>query len=158
MRNSGLVSDFIYTGTAVFSPEIFRFLRHDFSGIVDTGFTGLIDHGGLGYMHHHGFWQDIGTLANFHLANLDNNFRILMFAERMKSSIGMLPHMVSEHASIESGTRVVDAVIGGGCIIQSGANVENSVLLPGTVVEKGALIRDSIAWRHGVIPVNSLTF
>ena len=49
IRKTGLASSFIYTGVAVLSPKIFRFMKAEFSGIVNTGFTGLIDNGGLSF-------------------------------------------------------------------------------------------------------------
>ncbi len=54
LRNTGLVSSLIYTGVAILSPEVFRFMKTEFSGIVDTGFTGLIDNGGLSFYRHDG--------------------------------------------------------------------------------------------------------
>ena len=73
LRNTSLGSSFIYTGTAVLSKEIFRYLKSGFSGIVETGFIGLVDNGGLGYYHHKGIWMDIGTMESYWKANLDRD-------------------------------------------------------------------------------------
>jgi mannose-1-phosphate guanylyltransferase len=150
-RNTGLQSSFIYTGTAVMSPSIFRHLSEEFSSIVETGFAGLIDNEGLGFYEHRGLWLDIGTLQNFYQANLDDNLRILQLEPRMKSRIGMWPHMVSGLASISPDACVHRSVLGEGCSIGPGAVVEHSVLLPGTVVQRDSIIRDSIAGPDWII-------
>ena len=153
MRGTGLLSQLIYTGTAVLSPAIFRHLREEFSSIVDTGFTGLIDHEGLGWYEHRGLWQDIGTLENFYRANLDDNLRILQLEHRLHRLIGMGPHMVSGQASISPDASVHRSVVGDRCMIGAGAVVEHSVLLPDTVVEGGSHIRNSIAGPGWVVPL-----
>ena len=144
-RGTGLSSSFIYTGTAVFSPEIFRHLKAEFSGIVETGFYGLVENEGLAFFEHRGLWQDIGTLPNFYRANLDDNLRILQLAERMKREIGFLPRMISGDASISPDARVKNSVVGANCAIAAGAVVERSVLLPGTIIERGETLRNAIA-------------
>ncbi len=153
MRGTGLLSQLIYTGTAVLGPAVFRYLSEEFSSIVDTGFTGLIDHEGLGFHEHGGVWQDIGTLQNFSRANLDDNLRILGLGERMLRRVGMGPCMLSATASIHSRARICDAVVGDRCVVGAGAEVEHSVLLPDTVVAEGSRIRDSIAGPGWVLPL-----
>jgi mannose-1-phosphate guanylyltransferase len=144
-RTTGLSSSFIYTGTAVLSPAIFRHLRAEYSGIVETGFYGLVENEGLAFFEHMGLWQDIGTLHNFYRANIDDNLHILQLAERMNRSIDLFPHMISERASISAGAHIVDSVAGECCSVASGAIVERSVLLPGTVIESDEVLRNTIA-------------
>ncbi|NTV02609.1 MAG: NDP-sugar synthase [Chlorobiaceae bacterium] len=153
MRGTGLLSQLIYTGTAVLSPAVFRYLCEEFSSIVDTGFTGLIDNEGLGWHEHRGLWQDIGTLQNFYRANLDDNLRILQLEPRMKQLLGMGPCMVSGSASIHPAAHVHRSVVGDRCVIGAGAGVEHSVLLPDTVVGEGAHIRNSIAGPGWILPL-----
>jgi mannose-1-phosphate guanylyltransferase len=153
MRGTGLLSQFIYTGTAMLNPEIFRYLRDEFSSIVDTGFTGLIDHEGLGFFEHRGLWQDIGTLQSFYRTNLEDNLRILQLEPRMRRLIGMGPHMVSVLASISPDARVQHSVVGDHCTIGAGAIVEHSVLMPGTAVPPGTTIRNSIAGQGWIVPI-----
>ncbi|NTU93515.1 MAG: NDP-sugar synthase [Chlorobiaceae bacterium] len=152
MRGTGLLSPLIYTGTAVLSPNIFRYLSDQFSSIVDTGFTGLIDHEGLGYYEHRGIWQDIGTLQNFYRTNLDGNLRILQLEPRMNRCIGISPRMVSSLAEISPGALVSQSVVGDRCSIAAGAVVEHSVLLPDTIVERGSVIRNAIAGPGWIVP------
>ncbi|NTU68386.1 MAG: NDP-sugar synthase [Chlorobiaceae bacterium] len=151
MRGTGLLSQLIYTGTAVLGPAVFRYLREKFSSIVDTGFTGLIDHEGLGCFEHRGLWQDIGTLQNYYRTNLDDNLRILQLEPRMKHLLGMGPCMVSGSASIHDDACVRQTVVGERCVIGAGAEVEHSVLLPDTMVGEGAHIRNSIAGPGWII-------
>lgn len=151
-RGSGLLSNSIYTGTAVLSPQIFRYLREEFSSIVDTGFAGLIDHEGLGCYDHRGMWQDIGTLDNFYRTNLDDNRRILRLAPKMARAISMEPCMLSPKADIAGSANVSDSVVGEGCSIGQAAVVEHSVLMPGTTVAAGSHIRNSIAGPGWAIP------
>jgi mannose-1-phosphate guanylyltransferase len=153
MRGTGITSQFIYTGTAVLSPDIFRHLSEEFSSIVDTGFTGLIDSVGLGFYEHAGLWQDIGTLQNFYRANLDDNLRILQLGERMERSIGMAPHMVSPLAEISERSNVTRSVVGPGVSISPNATVEHSVLLPGSNAGPDSVIRNSIAGPGWILPI-----
>ncbi len=144
LRNTGLASSFIYTGTAVLSPEIFRFLQEEFSGIVDTGFTGLIDNGGLSYYSHEGLWMDIGTMRNYWLANLDKTSAIMSMSHQMNLTIGMQPHPISPEAFISPDTEIFNSVIGKDCIIESGCTIRNSVLLPGVTIKQGSTINNAL--------------
>ncbi|NHQ59772.1 NDP-sugar synthase [Chlorobium sp. BLA1] len=144
LRNSGLVSSFIYTGTAVLTPEIFSYLQNGFSGIVDTGFTGLVDNGGLSYYQHEGVWMDIGTMANYWKANLDRESIISRMAAPMKRAIGMEPHRISPSAEISPDALISGSVIGRGCKIGPGCTITDSVLLPETEVRTGTTIINSV--------------
>ena len=143
-RNSALRSSFIYTGTAVLGPEIFRFLKNEFSGIVDTGFIGLVDNGGLGYYHHKGVWMDIGTLENYWKANLDQNSLIATMAGAMEREIGMHPHPLSPEAEISLEAEICRSVIGRGCRVGAGSIIRDSVLLSGVTIQPGSRIINSI--------------
>jgi len=144
MRNTGLISSFIYTGTAILSPEIFRFLRKEFSGIVDTGFTGLIDNGGLAYFRHEGLWMDIGTIPNYWQANLDRSSIIAGMAGNMNLAIGMQPHPISPEAVISPDAVISGSVIGRGCRIGKQCTIRDSVLLPGVEVKPGSTIINTV--------------
>jgi len=144
-RGTGLDSSFIYTGTAVLSPAIFRHLESGYSGIVETGFNGLVENEGLAFYVHKGLWQDIGTLPNFYRANLDDNLRILQLEAEMKQQISFFPHRISPEASISPDATVTNSVIGANCSIAKGAVVEHSVLLPGTMIGKDEVMKNSIA-------------
>jgi mannose-1-phosphate guanylyltransferase len=148
MRNTGLDSSLIYTGTAILSPEIFRHLKEEFSSIVDTGFTGLIDHGGLGAFRHTGSWMDIGTPRNYLCANIGLNMLPERLSKRIRDIIGIEPHRISAAASISPSATLVRSVAGHGCIIGKEAVIENTVLLPGAMVEAGERLRNCIRDRH----------
>ena len=143
-RNTGLVSSYIYTGTAVLSQKIFRFLTEEFSGIVDTGFTGLIDNGGLSYYRHEGLWEDIGSMQNYWQANLDTKSLITGMSDQMNLAIGMNPHSISPEAFISKDAEVSGSVIGKGCHVGADCTITNSVLLPGVTVTPGTAVINAV--------------
>ncbi|ABL64271.1 sugar phosphate nucleotidyltransferase [Chlorobium phaeobacteroides] len=151
MRNTGLKSSLIYTGTALLSPKIFRYLNEDFSSIVDTGFTGLIDHGGLGAFRHSGSWMDIGTPEDYLDANNGKGMLPERLTRRVRDAIGIEPHRIAADAWIASGARVIRSVIGSRCMVSRNAVVENSVLLPGAVVAEGECLLNSIRDRENTL-------
>lgn len=151
MRNTGLQSSLIYTGTALLSPTIFDYLREDFSGIVDTGFTGLIDNGGLGFYRHNGSWMDIGTLENYRQANTGTAMLPEKLAERIEASIGIAPGCIAPESDIGKGASIIRSVIGKGCTVGENARVEESVLLPGAVVSPGETLRKAIRDRNNTV-------
>jgi len=144
LRHTGLYSSFIYTGAAVLSPEIFRFMKAEFSGIVDTGFAGLIDNGGLSYYHHKGLWMDIGTMHNYWLANIETNCGMRNLFEPMHRAIGLSPHSISPEALISADATISNSVIGAGCTIGAESTITNSVLLPGVTIKPGSTIDNAI--------------
>jgi mannose-1-phosphate guanylyltransferase len=154
LRHTGLVSPLIYTGTAVLTPEIFRYLKEGFSGIVDTGFVGLVDNGGLSYYRHDGVWMDIGTMQNYWAANLDRASVIAAMAGLMNESIGMQPHQLSPEAEISHGALISNSVIGRGCRIGAECIIRDSVLLPGVEVKPGSTIINTVADPFNSIVLN----
>ncbi|MDG2112034.1 MAG: NDP-sugar synthase, partial [Actinomycetota bacterium] len=79
------------------------------------------------------YWLDTGTPEQFLEANLD--------VVTGKRSIDVGP-VVRGQADPEA--RVVDSVIGEGCVVAAGAVVERSVLFDRCVVEAGASVCDSV--------------
>jgi mannose-1-phosphate guanylyltransferase len=149
-RYTGLVSSLIYTGVAILSPEVFRFLRAEFSGIVDTGFSGLIDNGGLSFYRHNGLWMDIGTMKNYWLANINSPFIINNMAVPMKLAIGISPHVISPDTIISSDAMLYNSVVGKECIIGADCTIRNSVLLPGVNIKSGSTIVNAIVDPHSI--------
>ncbi len=147
-RNTGLVSSLIYTGISVLTPEIFRYMKEEYSSIVDTGFTGLIDNGGISFYQHRGLWKDIGTMQSYWKANLDTTGAIRNLAEPMKLATGLYPHAVSPEAFVSPDALVFGSVIGRGCRIGAECTIRNSVLLPGVEVKAGSTIINSIVAPH----------
>jgi len=143
-RNTGLVSSYIYTGIAVLSPKIFRFLQEEYSSIVTTGFTGLDCNPGQQHYLHKGLWMDIGTMQNYWHANLDTNSVITSMSNNMELTIGMYPHSISPEAVIHNDTQITGSVIGKGCHIGAHSTIMNSVLLPGVTIKPGSTIINSV--------------
>ncbi len=144
LRHTGLHSSFIYTGAAILSPKIFRFMKAEFSGIVDTGFTGLIDNGGLGFYQHNGLWMDIGTMQNYWFANIDADSGMDALSEPMHCAIGLSPHSISPDACISPDATLSRSVIGEGCTIGAGCTIINSVILPRTTIKPGSHVVNAI--------------
>ncbi len=155
MRKTGLVSSLIYTGTALLSPDIFRYLKEKFSSIVDTGFTGLIDHGGLGAFTHSGSWMDIGTPETYLSANTCQNMLPERLARRVRNAIGIEPQHISAKAEISPEALILRSVVGEGCMIGKGAVIENTVLFPGAKVAEGEQLRNSIRDRHDTLQLTA---
>jgi len=153
-RNTNLQSTLIYTGTAVLSPNIFRFMSAEYSSIVDTGFTGLIDNGGLGYYEHHGLWMDIGTMQSYWRANLDRSGVIGTLAVSMQSAVGISPNALAPDAVISADAAISRSVIGSGCRIGSGCCITNSVLLPNVAVKAGTVLTNAIVDPYSVTIMN----
>ncbi|TCD48073.1 nucleotidyltransferase family protein [Chlorobium sp. N1] len=152
-RGTGIHSPYVYTGSAVFSPEIFRHLESGFSSIVDTGFYGLVDGERLGCHLHRGLWQDIGTLGSYLQANLDTPAVGERLGPVLERTLGLRPHRVSPDARIAAGADVADTVVGAGCVIEAGCRVRRSVLLGGTVLESGTELEEAVADPFGATPV-----
>ena len=150
LRKTGLASSFIYTGVAVLSPKIFRFMKAEFSGIVDTGFTGLIDNGGLSFYRHEGLWMDIGTMHSYWLANIDTPSLMNNLAQPMKRGLGIYPHLIAPDAIISTDAILSRSVIGKGCTIGRECTIRNSVLLPGVTVMPGSSIINSIVDPYSI--------
>ncbi|ARM30170.1 NDP-sugar synthase [Prosthecochloris sp. HL-130-GSB] len=152
---TGLESDYIYTGAALLRPEIFTYLEHRFSSIVDTGFAGLMNHGGLAFFRHNGFWHDIGTPSGLWDLSIRHHDHITALADRMQKSIGRAPCMIAPGSEIHHGAKVVSSVVGNECIIERGARVERCILMPGTVIGKHETVTDSIVCTEGRIDITS---
>ncbi len=152
---TGVLNDYIYTGAAVLSPEIFRFLKHEFSSIVYTGYTGLIErYGGIGFYEHKGIWEDIGIPASLLKANMNLLGNPGQISRRFKAAFGRDIEMISGSAVIHGNASVKNSVIGEGCIVGDGAEVINSVLLKGSVVSDRMHVSDSIVMKSGIIRVS----
>ncbi len=149
----GMASDLIYTGLAVLSPLIFRYLKREFSSIVDTGYQGLIEDHTIGYLVHQGVWKDIGTLHSYWRANLemiDNRGDIV---ERIYSTLGLAPRVISSDAHIADSSVILNSIVGGGARVGKESIIENSVLLPGSVVRDGSTITDAVVYGESIIGV-----
>ncbi len=153
-RATGTGSGCIYTGAAILSPTIFRYLSTAQSSIVDTGFYGLIDNSGLDYILHPGFWHDIGTLHSLWALNIEHADTLETLAERMRKALGIEPKAIAEDAAIGMGAEVANSVIGKHCRVGRNANLQATLLMPGVTVPEGAMLEHCIAWKEGSIPVS----
>ena len=152
-RGTGTVSDFIYTGVAVLSPVIFKYLKDEFSCIVETGYSGLIDEYSLGYLPYQGFWQDIGTISSFWKANILNGRTILDLKDRMQNALNLKPTYISPFASVGNEAIVSESVLGEGSVVEGRTVVERSVVLSDSIVQNNASIKDSIVMKDHILKV-----
>ena len=139
---SGVASGLVYTGAAVLSPSIFRYLEKGFSSIVYTGYTGLITHERLDFYEHEGLWLDIGTIRSLRTASL--RLAGTPLANRAAADSGFDASPVALTARVADGAAVVDSVIGDESEVGAGAELAGSVLLPGARVEAGARITNAV--------------
>lgn len=150
--NTGVMSDYIYTGAAVLSPLIFKYLSADFSSVVYTGYIEMIKKHGLQFFNHTSFWEDIGSIESYWNVNM----RILnnqnLFNDRLSRSLNKNIEIISKSAVVNKGARIKKSVIGEECEIGENAFVENSVLLPRTAV-KNAVIKNSIVDRDRIYKI-----
>lgn len=155
-RSRDGASDLIYTGLAVLSPLVFRYLKKEFSSIVDTGYNKLIENHAIGYLAHKGIWKDIGSINSYWRANLDMIAEGRAIAERLSSMLGIAPQVISYGAHIADNSKILNSVIGEGARIGKNSTVENSVLLPGAAVLDGCSVIDSVVYGKSVIEVSRL--
>ncbi len=136
-----------FLGIAAFTPEIFKYLKHGFSDIVENGFIDLVKQEALGCHDHSGPWHDIGSiesyrLANMALLNMDEGFR-----NAVTSATGLGPRAIAPTARIGNNCSITRSVIGGECVVGDGAVIAESVLLPGAVVENSARVIKRVMFR-----------
>jgi len=153
-RATGSRSGCIYTGAAVLSPAIFRYLSTAPSSIVDTGFYGLVENHGLGYTLHPGFWHDIGTLRSLWALNIEYTEDLEALAKRIQNALGIVPEVIAHNAVIGHGAKVTNSVIGKNCRIGQNATLQATLLMPDSTVPDGAELENCIAWKEGIIPVS----
>ncbi|MFW5862454.1 MAG: sugar phosphate nucleotidyltransferase [Spirochaetota bacterium] len=128
---------FAYTGMAVLSPEIFKYLDDGFSSIVYTGYTSLIQHHTLVPFLHRGFWIDVGTTESYHRVNMDILDNIEYWQARFNSLTGVSPLVTGDGVVFEDDARVYRTVTGEGSILGEGCRLQNSVLFPGSRIDPG---------------------
>lgn len=129
-----------FLGIAMLTPEIFRYLKHGFSDIVENGFIDLVKRGSLGCHEYVGPWHDVGSIESYRRANMallemDNDFRTTV-----TNATAMEPVAVAATARIGGDCSIRRSVIGGKCVIGDGAVIEESVILPGVSVRAGEKI------------------
>ncbi len=148
---AGADSDYIYTGAAVLSPAVFRYLEAGFSSVVYTAYVDIIRKKRLNYFVHEGFWYDIGSPESLYRANmdfLDGNGALDAMAGDV---LGMKAEAVSPQARIGPGAVVTHSVVGAGAEIGRGSRVADSVLLPGARVTEGSLIEGALVYGDLVL-------
>ncbi len=142
---TGLDSGFVYTGAAVLSPEIFTYLKPEFSTIVYTAYIEFVQRNALNYFVHRGYWHDIGTAENLYRANMAM-LDCKAVASKLLEPLGISITPISPRASVHPDAVVEKSVVGARTVISKGARIVQSVLLPGANVADGAIVHDALLW------------
>ena len=146
-------SPFTYTGMAILTPLIFRYLEEKFSSIVYTGYTSLIENHELSFYQHDGYWLDVGTIDAYHRVNMDVMDNIEYWQERFRGIGEVIPLIDGDDVREAEGSRVIHTVSGKGSTIEQGSVVQDSVLLPGSHVPQKAKYNRVIIIDDTVIKV-----
>jgi glucose-1-phosphate adenylyltransferase len=103
-----------------------------------------------------GYWVDVGTVASYWQAHMDQlednppfdlNDRSWIIHTRTEERP---PVWIAKGASIEN------SMLSDGCEVSNGARVERSVLSPGVIVKEGALVRESILLTGTVVEAGAI--
>ncbi len=148
---SGIASSLIYTGVAVLSPKIFRYLVPEFSSVVYTGYVDLIRNERMHYQEHHGDWFDIGNAASYRETNLALLRRGNGLAERMRTALSIGMRAVDDGARIDPSADISGSVVGRNVSVGHGAVVRDSVLLPGSSVPAGCKVKNAVVCGDTII-------
>ncbi|MBI2851580.1 MAG: NTP transferase domain-containing protein [Chloroflexi bacterium] len=99
------------------------------------------------------YWQDIGTMGAYYMANMDIIARQPAF-----SLNGATPVLTADEDHSQSRifkqASVRNSIIGAGCVIKG--HVENSILSPGVWVEEQAVVRNSVVMYGGFVGYHSI--
>lgn len=143
---SNQIPSYEFSGVAVLSYEIFKYLSSDFSDIVETGFISLVKRGGMCAFIHNALWHDIGTLESYRRANIERIENIDDIAPIMRAAIGINPSIVAETARIDTSATVLSSIVGDGAHIGPGSFVYESVILPGARVGANERCERRVVW------------
>jgi glucose-1-phosphate adenylyltransferase len=114
----------------------------------------------------HAYWRDVGTIEQYHAANLDTlglEPRLNLFNPRWPilsgNYQGPVAHIVKasvENSDIAAGSLVHDAVIRNSLIrrevvIEEDVEIEDSIIMDYSVIRRGARIRRAIVDRYNTI-------
>ncbi|MBN2040152.1 MAG: NDP-sugar synthase [Spirochaetes bacterium] len=148
---TGGKSAYIYTGSGIVSPAIFKYLTNEFSSIVYTGYIDLIKYHSVGFYEHQGYWYDTGTIESYLNVHVELLKKVDELREQMSQILGLVPEIISADAEIAESSGIMDSIIGKGAIIGEGVLIQRSVILPHAVVRKNSVIRNSVVFEDQVI-------
>ncbi len=100
-----------------------------------------------------GYWQDVGDLKQYQMAQLDVlQEKVIVAINGKKTGENWFGEncKIGEKAVIEKG-----AIIGNNCEIRNGAFVSRSIIGDGSFVGDGAQVRDSVLWENVAVGPHS---
>ncbi|MCU0822215.1 MAG: NDP-sugar synthase [Spirochaetes bacterium] len=150
--NTGVMSNYIYSGVAVLSPLIFKYLSEEFSSVVYTAYIEMIKNHGLKFFSHDKFWEDIGSIESYWNVNMSMIKNKHIFSGRMLKTLNQKMEIISGNAVVNEASVIKNSVIGRHCIISEGAAIENSVVFPNSVI-RDVVILNSIVDRDNIYKI-----
>lgn len=153
LLDTAIFSEFIYSGVAVLSPIIFRYLKKEYSSVVNSGYVGLIENHSIDYFEHEGFWQDIGSIRSYWEANVSMMKKILSLRERISKVLGLSPQIISPSCIIGGGSIIKDSVVGGHCTIGDGVFLDKTMIFPNSTIVNHSIIKSSLVYENRVIEI-----
>lgn len=103
-----------------------------------------------------GYWVDVGTVASYWQAHMDQLDENPPFDLNDRSWIIHTRTEERPPVWIARGAYIEDSLITDGCEISTEARIERSVLSPGVIVKRGALIRESILLTGTVVEAGAV--
>ena len=122
-------------------------LRPDRLDIVFDIIIPLLDTGKVSCYEFDGYWEDIGSLRSY----FDASMRLLN-NRSLLSTPGWPIYTRGSNlppARIAAGSRVVDSILGDGCVIEG--EVSGSIISPGVRIDRGARVEGSIVFSYSRI-------
>ncbi len=150
--NTGIQSDYIYSGISVLSPLIFKYLDSEFSSIVYTGYIEMIRSHELKFFKHDSLWKDIGSLESYWNINIELIKDIDIFKNDMLNNLDIKINAISEKSEIDKGAEIFNSVIGENCVVPNGACLKKVVLLPDSSISAGH-IKDAVVFGQKVLKI-----
>ena len=103
-----------------------------------------------------GYWVDVGTVASYWQAHMDQLEDHPPFDLNDRSWIIHTRTEERPPVWIARGAAVENSLLSDGCEIFNGAHVERSVLSPGVIVKSGAVVRESILLTGTVVEAGAI--
>jgi glucose-1-phosphate adenylyltransferase len=103
-----------------------------------------------------GYWVDVGTVASYWQAHMDQLDEHPPFDLNDRSWIIHTRTEERPPVWIAKGAVIENSLLSDGCEISNGAHIERSVLSPGVIVKDGAIVRESILLTGTVVEAGAI--
>lgn len=103
-----------------------------------------------------GYWVDVGTVASYWKAHMDQLADAPPFNLNDRSWIIHTRTEERPPVWIAKGSVIENSMLSDGCEISAGAHIEHSVLSPGVIIKAGAQVRESILLTGTVVEAGAV--